>query len=303
MPLGVASRPCTLVAFFGAACGVGASVLALFGGCYSPLEDTNVNWRDGRAEGGPSAFRERRVMAAQGEQTLSGGNEQTSLKKDAQGTMTLACGHECTLYAGMMSTSGCWSKRHTKCCECMHTATESPCIYIDGLGERPCPRWQFYCAACIRRCAPDDGTMWDAGKMTRVPVFEPGTRTLMSAAPKRAVAQAAVVSRANVAMAAPSAWLDVARQTLHDMKLAEQAEQAEPQVVAPRQVAAVASRAKARKPQAAAVPSQPTARKPRRPALVCDEETPCTCLAPPMHTPCTCHAPHAPLHGMHTLCI
>ena len=102
----------------------------------------------------------------------------------------------------MMSTSGCWSKRRTKCCECMHTATESPCIYIDGLGERPCPRWQFYCAACIRRCAPDDGTVWDAGKMTRVPVFEPGTRTLMSAAPKGAVAQAAVASRANVAMAA-----------------------------------------------------------------------------------------------------
>jgi len=230
---------------------------------------------------------EQRVMAEQGEQTLSGGNEQTSLMKDAQGTMTLACGHECTLYAGMMSTSGCWRKRHTKCCECMHTATESPCIYIDGLGERPCPRWQFYCAACIRRCAPDDGIMWDAGKMTRVPVFEPGTRTLMSAAPKRAVAQAAVASRANVAMAAPSAWLDVARQTLHDMKLAEQAEQAEPQVVRPHEVTAATSRANARKPQAAAVPSQPTARKPRRPALVRDEEPPCTCHAHTLHPLCT----------------
>ena len=240
-------------------------------------------------------------MAEQGKQTLSGGNEQTSLMKDAQRKMTLACGHECTLYAGMMSTSGCWSKRRTKCCECMHTATESPCIYIDGLGEMPCPRWQFYCAACIRRCAPDDGTMWDAGKMTRVPVFEPGTRTLMSAAPKRAVAQAAVASRANVAMAAPSAWLDVARQTLHDMKLAEQAEQAEPQVVAPRQVAAATSRVKARKPQAAAVPSQPTARKPRRPALVRDEESPCTCHAPPVHTRMhmPCSPVHAPLHGTH----
>ena len=88
---------------------------------------------------------------------------------------------------------------------------------------------------------------------------------------------------ANVAMAAPSAWLDVARQTLHDMKLAEQEEPAEPQVVAPRQVAAATSRVKARKPQAAAVPSQPTARKPRRPALVCDEET----HAHAMHRPCT----------------
>ena len=234
---------------------------------------------------------EQRVMAEQGEQTLSGGNEQTSLMKDAQGTMTLACGHECTLYAGMMSTSGCWSKRHTKCCECMHTATESPCIYIDGLGERPCPRWQFYCAACIRRCAPDDSTMWDAGKMTRVPVFEPGTRTLMSAAPKRAVAQAAVASRANVAMAAPSAWLDAARQTLHDIKIAEQAEpQAEPQVARPQQVAATASRVKARKPQAPTVPSQPTARKPRRPALVSDEET----HAHALHPPCTHHT-----HAMH----
>ena len=226
---------------------------------------------------------EQRVMAGQGEQTLSGGNEQTRLMNDAQRTMTLACGHECTMYAGMMSTSGCLSKRRTKCCECMHTATESPCIYIDGLGERPCPRWQFYCAACIHRCAPDDGTVWDAGKMTRVPVFEPGTRTLMSAVPERAVAQAAVASRANVAMAAPSAWLDVARQTLHDIKQAEQEEPAEPQVVPPRQVAAATSRTKARKPQAAAVPSQPTARKPRRPALVCDEETPCTHHAHAMH--------------------
>ena len=140
-------------------------------------------------------------MAEQGEQTLSGGNEQTSLMNYAQRTMTLACGHECTLYAGMMSTSGCWSKRHTKCCECMHTATESPCIYIDGLGERPCPRWQFYCAACIRRCAPDDGTMWDAGKMTRVPVFEPGTRTLMSAAPNPVLAELAFELRQRLPIA------------------------------------------------------------------------------------------------------
>ena len=144
---------------------------------------------------------EQRVMAEQVEQTLSIGNEQTSLMKDAQRTMILACGHECTLYAGMMSTSGCWSKRHTKCCECMHTATESPCIYIDGLGERPCPRWQFYCAACIRRCAPDDGTMWDAGKMTRVPVFEPGTRTLMSAAPNPVLAELAFELRQRLPIA------------------------------------------------------------------------------------------------------
>ena len=173
-------------------------------------------------------------MAEEGQQTLPGGHKQTILMKDEQGKTTLACGHECTLYAGMaMSTSASsfWSKRSTKCCECMHTATEEPCIYIDGLGEQTCPRWQFYCAACISRCAPDGGTMWDAGKMKRVLVFGPGTRVLMNAAPK-AVTQTAAASQAKVAAAAaavtaapaPAAWLGVARQTLLAVKLAEQAQ-------------------------------------------------------------------------------
>jgi len=63
--------------------------------------------------------------------------------------------------------------------------------------------------------------MWDAGKMKRVLVFEPGTRVLMNAAPK-AVTQTAAASQAKVAAAAaavtaapaPAAWLGVARQTL-----------------------------------------------------------------------------------------
>ena len=215
-------------------------------------------------------------MTEQGKQMLSGGHEQTHLMNDEQGKTTLACGHECTLYAGMDSTcmNSCWSKRPTKCCECMHTATERSCIYIDGLGEQPCPRWQFYCGTCSRRCAPDGSTMWDAGKMTRVLVFEPGTRTLMSAMPKAvtqtaAVSQAKVAAAAAAAAAAPSAWLDVARRTLRAVKLAEQMEPV--LVPPPPQVAAVPSQTKARKPQAAAVPSHPTARKPRHPGLVRDE--------------------------------
>ena len=215
-------------------------------------------------------------MTEQGEQTLSS-HEQTSPMKDTQDKTTLACGHECTLYAGMvMSTSAassCWSKGSTECCECMHTATEEPCIYIDGLGEQPCPRWQFYCAACVCRCAPDGGTMWDAGKMKRVLVFEPGTRTLMSAAPN-AVTQAAAASQAKVAAAAaavtaaaaPAEWLGVARQTLQAVKLAEQAVQA----VQAMQAEPVLVHASAAATTLHRKRSQPTARKPRHPGLVRD---------------------------------
>ena len=204
-------------------------------------------------------------ITEQGEQTLSS-HEQTSPMKDTQDKTTLACGHECTLYAGMvMSTSAassCWSKGSTECCECMHTATEEPCIYIDGLGEQPCPRWQFYCAACVRRCAPDGGTMWDAGKMKRVLVFEPGTRTLMSAAPNAATqaAKVAAAAAAVTAAAAPAEWLGVARQTLQAVKLAEQAVQAEPVLVHASAAATTFHRKR----------SQPTARKPRHPELVRD---------------------------------
>ena len=96
-------------------------------------------------------------MAEEGQQTLPGGHKQTRLMKDEQGKTTLACGHECTLYAGMaMSTSASsfWSKRSTKCCECMHTATEEPCIYIDGLGEQTCPRWQFTAQPALAAAHP-----------------------------------------------------------------------------------------------------------------------------------------------------
>ena len=269
--------------------------------CYFPLRKQQTRTQDSTNAVRPS--HEQRVMAEEGKQTLPGGHKQTSLMKDEQGKTTLACGHECTLYAGMaMSTSAssCWSKRSTKCCECMHTATEEPCIYIDGLGEQTCPRWQFYCAACVSRCAPDGGTMWDAGKMTRVLVFEPGTRMLMNAAPK-AVTQTAAASQAKVAAAAaavtaaaaPAAWLGVARQTLLAVKLAEQAqpvlaeqaqpvlaeqaqpvlaEQAQPALVPPRNAAAAAASHRKR--------SQPTARKPRHPGLVREGQ----------HTPCTHHA-------------
>ena len=146
--------------------------------------------------------------------------------KDEQGKTTLICGHECTVYAGM-TTSGTWSKQ-LKCCECAHTSAEKTCIYIDGHGEQPCPRGQFYCAACVRRVAPNGATMWDAGKMTRVLVFEPGTRTLMSAMPK-SLTQTAATSQvaatpAAAAAAAPAAWLSMARQTLQAVKLVEQVE-------------------------------------------------------------------------------
>ena len=49
----------------------------------------------------------------------------------------MACGHACVMYAGTKSTA------KTKCCECLHTETSAPTIYIDGLGEQACPRWQF----------------------------------------------------------------------------------------------------------------------------------------------------------------
>ena len=264
------------------------------GGALPLAKEGNAN-----AETAVRPTHEQRAMAEEGQQTLPGGHTQTSLMKDEQGKTTLACGHECTLYAGMaMSTSAssCWSKRSTKCCECMHTATEEPCIYIDGLGEQTCPRWQFYCAACISRCAPDGGTMWDAGKMKRVLVFEPGTRVLMNAAPK-AVTQTAAASQAKVAAAAaavtaapaPAAWLGVARQTLLAVKLAEQAQPVTlleeryeaapvasalpPVTLPPRNVAAAAASHRKR--------SQPTARKPRQPGLVRDEG---------QHIPCTHHA-------------
>ena len=156
-------------------------------------------------------------------------NNNENGQDDEQGNTALACGHKCIVYKGMPTdASSCWSKRSTECCECMHTAADETCrIYIDILGEQPCSRWQFYCAVCIQRCAPAMATMWDAGKMARVPVFEPGTlqgALLKTVTPKAVTQTAAASQAAAAAAAAPAAWLSVARQTLQAVRAAEHVE-------------------------------------------------------------------------------
>lgn len=120
------------------------------------------------------------------------------------------CGHACVMYSGTKKFG--LDKSSSKCCECLHTDGSAPTIYIDGLGEQRCPRWQFYCSACVCRCAPDGAIMWDAGKMKRVDVFVPGTRQMASRAlaPKTAPAVPAVAR-------APAEWLLTARQTMQEL--------------------------------------------------------------------------------------
>merc|ERR1719420_604424 len=121
----------------------------------------------------------------------------------------MSCGHACAMYAGTEHTSNL-------CCECLHTDTAAPTIYIDGLGEQRCPRWQFYCSACVCRCAPDGATMWDAGKMRKVDVFLPGTRELASKTPLKP-------TQTEATDAAPAPWIQTARQTMRELALATDA--------------------------------------------------------------------------------
>ena len=106
-----------------------------------------------------------------------------------------------------------------KCCACLHTSNEASNIHIDGIGMKSCPRYQFYCAECVCRCAQPltNATIWNVALGKRVPVFEEDGRTLARTwvPPVRAVERGARTEATE-----PADWMVTAKQTLAEIKLA-----------------------------------------------------------------------------------